>query len=52
VRRAAEQFIALLRGDIHLRQLLRLDKTPDAAELDIAAKSAVATFLHAFGTRG
>ena len=51
VRRAAEQFIALLRGDIHLRQLLRLDKTPDAAELDTAAKSAVATFLQAFGTR-
>jgi TetR/AcrR family transcriptional repressor of mexJK operon len=49
-RGAAEQFIALLRGDIHLRQLLRLDKAAEAAELDAAAKSAVATFLRAFGT--
>ena len=48
-RRAAEQFIALLRGDIHLRQMLRLDKPPTAAELDAAAKGAVATFLRAFG---
>jgi TetR/AcrR family transcriptional regulator, mexJK operon transcriptional repressor len=50
-RRAAEQFIALLRGDIHLRQLLRLDKAPERAELDAVARSAVATFLRAFGTR-
>jgi TetR/AcrR family transcriptional repressor of mexJK operon len=49
-RSAAEQFIALLRGDIHLRQLLRLGKPAEAAELDAAAKSAVATFLRAFGT--
>jgi TetR/AcrR family transcriptional repressor of mexJK operon len=48
-RRAAEQFIALLRGDIHLRQMLRLDKPPAAAELDAAAKSSVETFLRAFG---
>jgi TetR/AcrR family transcriptional repressor of mexJK operon len=48
-RLAAEQFIALLRGDIHLRQLLRLDKAPDAAELDAAAHAAVSTFLRAFG---
>jgi TetR/AcrR family transcriptional repressor of mexJK operon len=50
VRLAAEQFIALLRGDIHLRQLLRLDTAVDAAELNAAAKNAVATFLKAFGT--
>jgi TetR/AcrR family transcriptional repressor of mexJK operon len=49
-RHAAEQFIALLRGDIHLRQLLRLDKAPTAAELDAAARGAVETFLRAFGT--
>jgi TetR/AcrR family transcriptional repressor of mexJK operon len=49
-RLAAEQFIALLRGDIHLRQLLRLDTGVDPTELTGAAKSAVATFLKAFGT--
>jgi TetR/AcrR family transcriptional regulator, mexJK operon transcriptional repressor len=47
-RRAAEQFIALLRGDIHLRQLLRLDKPMSLTELNAAANSAVATFLRAF----
>jgi AcrR family transcriptional regulator len=49
-RLAAEQLIALLRGDIHLRQLLRLDPPLDAAGRESAAKSAVATFLRAFGT--
>lgn len=49
-RLAAEQFIALLRGDIHLRQLLRLDTAFGQAELDAAASSAVRTFLKAFGT--
>lgn len=46
---AAEQFVALLRGDIHQRQLLRLDEGVDAAELAAAAAAAVATFLKAFG---
>jgi TetR/AcrR family transcriptional regulator, mexJK operon transcriptional repressor len=46
---AAEQFIALLRGDWHLRQLLRLDAPVSSAELDSAASGAVATFLRAFG---
>lgn len=49
-RLAAEQFIALLRGDIHLRQLLRLDIAVDPADLSSAAKNAVATFLKAFRT--
>jgi TetR/AcrR family transcriptional regulator, mexJK operon transcriptional repressor len=48
-RRAAEQFIALLRGDIHPRQLLRLDRPADATELNDAARGAVETFLRAFG---
>ena len=34
---AAEQFIALLRGDIHQRQLLRLDDGVDAQELAAVA---------------
>ena len=48
-RLAAEQFIALLRGDIHLRQLLRLDAPIAPAELTIAAHAAVTTFLRAYG---
>ena len=48
-RLAAEQFIALLRGDRHLRQLLRLDTPAEPAELAVAARAAVATFLRAFG---
>jgi TetR/AcrR family transcriptional regulator, mexJK operon transcriptional repressor len=46
---AAEQFVALLRGDIHQRQLLRLDDGIDAVELAAATAAAVATFLKAFG---
>ncbi len=46
---AAEQFVALLRGDIHQRQLLRLDDGVDAAELTAPTEAAVATFLKAFG---
>lgn len=47
-RLAAEQFIALLRGDIHLRQLMRLDDPAGPAGLETAAGNAVATFLKAF----
>ena len=46
---AAEGFISLMRGDFHLRQLLRLDPPPKPAELRAAARAAVATFLRAFG---
>ena len=46
---AAEQFISLMRGDLHLRQLLRLDVPLTPAELRDAARGAVATFLRAFG---
>jgi TetR/AcrR family transcriptional repressor of mexJK operon len=48
-RLAAEQFIALLRGDIHQRHLLRIDTVVEPAELAAAADAAVATFLKAFG---
>ncbi|HEX3861881.1 MAG TPA: TetR/AcrR family transcriptional regulator [Stellaceae bacterium] len=47
-RLAAEQFVALARGEIHLRSLLRLEDPGDAAAIATAAKDAVATFLHAF----
>jgi TetR/AcrR family transcriptional regulator, mexJK operon transcriptional repressor len=47
-RLAAEQFIALARGEIHLRSLLRLEDPSDPAALSAAASRAVATFLRAF----
>jgi TetR/AcrR family transcriptional regulator, mexJK operon transcriptional repressor len=46
---AAGQFISLMRGDWHLRQLLRLDAPLKPAELRAAARGAVATFLRAYG---
>lgn len=50
-RLAAEQFIALARGEIHLRSLLRLEDPNDPAALEAAAVGAVATFLRAFGAK-
>lgn len=47
-RLAAEQFVALARGEIHLRSLLRLEAEGDEPGLAAAAESAVATFLRAF----
>jgi TetR/AcrR family transcriptional regulator, mexJK operon transcriptional repressor len=47
-RLAAEQFVSLVRGEIHLRRLLRLGPEGDAAGLAAAAESAVETFLRAF----
>jgi AcrR family transcriptional regulator len=47
-RLAAEQFIALARGEIHQRSLLRLEDSADPAALGAAATNAVATFLRAF----
>jgi TetR/AcrR family transcriptional regulator, mexJK operon transcriptional repressor len=47
-RLAAEQFVSLVRSDIQLRHLLRLDE--DAAEQGVSAavEAAVATFMRAF----
>jgi TetR/AcrR family transcriptional regulator, mexJK operon transcriptional repressor len=50
-RRGAEQFVSLVRGDIHLRQLLRLDPLPGDREIAEAAAAAADTFLHAFARR-
>jgi TetR/AcrR family transcriptional regulator, mexJK operon transcriptional repressor len=47
-RLAAEQFVALARGEIHLRSLLRLEDPGDPTALAAAAENAVATFLRAF----
>jgi TetR/AcrR family transcriptional repressor of mexJK operon len=50
-RLAAEQFVALVRGDVQLRHLLRLD-APDRREVGAAVERAVTTFLRAFECRG
>ena len=50
-RLAAEQFVALVRGDIQLRHLLRLDADADRRGIDAAVQSAVATYLRAFERR-
>jgi len=47
-RLAGEQFIALARGEIHLRSLLRLEDPGDSEALSAAAENAVATFFRAF----
>jgi AcrR family transcriptional regulator len=45
---AAEQLVALARGEIHFRSLLRLGEPADAAAVQTAADNTVATFLRAF----
>ena len=47
-RRGAEQFISLVKGDIHLRQLLRLDREPGGRQIADVAAAAVDTFIRAF----
>lgn len=48
-RQGAEQFISLVRGDIQLRHLLRLEPAAGEAEIGDAVAAAVDTFLRAFG---
>jgi TetR/AcrR family transcriptional repressor of mexJK operon len=48
---AAEQFLSLVRGEIHLRYLLRLETQPKPAQLRAAVRASVATFLRAFATK-
>jgi AcrR family transcriptional regulator len=48
---AAEQFISLVRGEIQLRQLLRLEAEAGRAEIHTAVESAVDTFIRAFTPR-
>jgi TetR/AcrR family transcriptional regulator, mexJK operon transcriptional repressor len=51
-RRAAEQFAALARGEIHLRQMLRPEGEVGPKAIAAAAASSVQVFLKAFGPRG
>jgi AcrR family transcriptional regulator len=50
-RRGAEQFISLVKGDIHLRRLLRLDRERDDRQIAEAASAAADTFIRAFARR-
>jgi AcrR family transcriptional regulator len=47
-RLAAEQFVSLIRGEIQLRQLLRLEAEPNRRQIDTAVAGAVDTFLRAY----
>jgi TetR/AcrR family transcriptional repressor of mexJK operon len=50
-RLAAEQFVSLVRGEIHLRQQLRLEAEAGQIEISAAVDGAVDTFLRAFENR-
>ena len=47
-RLAAEQFVSLVRADVQLRQLLRLEAEPSDREIEIVVEGAVGTFIRAF----
>ena len=50
-RLAAEQFLSLVRGEIQLRQLLRLEADADEPSIRDVVVGAVDTFMRAFGRR-
>jgi TetR/AcrR family transcriptional regulator, mexJK operon transcriptional repressor len=50
-RLAAEQFISLVRGEIQLRQLLRLEPEAGGRDIHTAVEGAVDTFVRAFERR-
>jgi TetR/AcrR family transcriptional regulator, mexJK operon transcriptional repressor len=47
-RLAAEQFVSLVRGDVQLRHLLRLEAEATQGEIQAAVEAAVDTFIRAF----
>jgi TetR/AcrR family transcriptional regulator, mexJK operon transcriptional repressor len=47
-RLAAEQFVSLVRSDIHIRHLLRLEAKADRHGISAAVEAAVATFMRGF----
>jgi TetR/AcrR family transcriptional repressor of mexJK operon len=49
-RLAAEQFVSLVRGDVQLHYLLRLEADADRRSINVAVDGAVATFLQAFAS--
>jgi TetR/AcrR family transcriptional regulator, mexJK operon transcriptional repressor len=50
-RLAAEQFVSLVRGDIQLRHVLRIEANADRRGISAAVEGAVDTFLRAFELR-
>jgi AcrR family transcriptional regulator len=50
-RMAAEQFVGLVRGENHLRHLLRLEGEPDGSGVGDAVSAGVETFVRAFQPR-
>src|SRR5215471_4389613 len=50
-RLAAEQFVGLIRGENHLRHLLRLEARGVSSEIDDAVRAGVAVFIRAFRVR-
>jgi TetR/AcrR family transcriptional regulator, mexJK operon transcriptional repressor len=50
-RLAAEQFVSLVRGDVQLRHLLRLEEGDVEQGVSAAVEAAVATFIRAFASR-
>jgi TetR/AcrR family transcriptional regulator, mexJK operon transcriptional repressor len=47
-RLAAEQFVSLVRADVQLGQLLRLEANPGDREIETVVEGAVGTFIRAF----
>jgi TetR/AcrR family transcriptional regulator, mexJK operon transcriptional repressor len=47
-RLAAEQFVSLVRGEVQLRHLLRLEAEAEEPDIGAAVEDAVATFMRAF----
>jgi AcrR family transcriptional regulator len=47
-RLAAEQFVSLVRSDVHIRHLLRLDAKADRRGISATVEAAVATFMRGF----
>jgi TetR/AcrR family transcriptional regulator, mexJK operon transcriptional repressor len=50
-RLAAEQFVSLVRADVQLRELLRLEAEPADRDIEIVVEGAVDTFIRAFQRR-
>jgi AcrR family transcriptional regulator len=50
-RLAAEQFVSLVRADVQLRQLLRLEAEPAGRDIEVVVEGAVDTFIRAFQPR-
>jgi TetR/AcrR family transcriptional repressor of mexJK operon len=51
MRLAAEQFVGLMRGELHLRHLLRLEAEAGTRRIRDVAAAAVDTFIRAFARR-